>query len=84
MGGGFLRTVRSRVGAVKDNGVKHALFYVLLGAKMPAVLVETAFLSNATEEKRLKGPKYQDASAEAIARGVKDFVDARRKLALAD
>ncbi|MBS2023704.1 MAG: N-acetylmuramoyl-L-alanine amidase [Deltaproteobacteria bacterium] len=80
----MVRTIRSRVGPVKDNGVKHALFYVLLGAKMPAVLVETAFLSNPTEEKRLKAAKYQDSAAEAIARGVKDFVDARRKLAMAE
>lgn len=79
----LVRTLRSRVGPVKDNGVKQALFYVLLGAKMPAVLVETAFLSNPAEEKRLKSAKFQDATADAVARGVKEFMDARRRLAMA-
>ena len=37
----------------KDRGRKEALFYVLLGAKMPAILVETGFLSNPEDEKRL-------------------------------
>ena len=79
----LVRTLRSRVGKVKDHGVKHALFYVLLGTHMPAILVETAFLSNPEEEKRLRSPKYQDGAAEAISRGVKDFLDSRRRLARA-
>jgi N-acetylmuramoyl-L-alanine amidase len=68
----------------KDHGVKHALFYVLLGARMPAVLVETAFLSNPTEEKRLASPAYQGVIAESIAKGVDQFVARRRQLAAAD
>ena len=42
---------------VKDLGTKEALFYVLLGAKMPAILVETSFLSNAEEEERLNSER---------------------------
>ena len=79
----MVRTLRSRVGKVNDHGVKHALFYVLLGTHMPAILVETAFLSNPEEEKRLRSPKYQEGTAEAISRGVKDFLDSRRRLARA-
>jgi N-acetylmuramoyl-L-alanine amidase len=79
----MVRTVRTHVGPVRDHGVKQALFYVLLGAKMPSILVETAFLSNAEEEARLKSGKYQEATAEAIARGVKDFLDSRQRLARA-
>jgi N-acetylmuramoyl-L-alanine amidase len=62
--------VRARVGDVRDLGVKGALFYVLLGARMPAVLVETAFVSNREEERRLASPRYQDEVAAGIARAV--------------
>jgi N-acetylmuramoyl-L-alanine amidase len=65
--------IRQRAGEVRDLGVKSALFYVLLGARMPAVLVETAFISNRAEERRLRDPRFQDAVAEAIARGVGSF-----------
>jgi N-acetylmuramoyl-L-alanine amidase len=81
--GSLVRTLRSRVGKVGDHGVKHALFYVLLGARMPAILVETGFISNAVEESRLRNRKYQASTAEAIARGVKEFVDGRQRLARA-
>src|SRR5207248_4888451 len=77
----LVRTLRGRVGPVRDHGVKQALFYVLLGAHMPAVLVETGFISNPFEEKRLKSARFQEGTAEAIARGVKDFVESRRRLA---
>ena len=42
-----------------DPCVKHALFYVLLGAHMPAVLVETEFISNPDREKKLATPPQQ-------------------------
>lgn len=77
----LVRTLRSRVGAVRDHGIKQALFYVLLGTHMPSILVETGFISNPAEEARLKSARFQEGTAEAIARGVKDFVDARRRLA---
>ena len=79
----LVRGLRSRIGKVTDHGVKQALFYVLLGTHMPSILVETAFLSNPAEEARLRSTKYQDGAAEAIARGVKEFVDGRQRLALA-
>jgi N-acetylmuramoyl-L-alanine amidase len=65
--------IRQRSGEVRDLGVKSALFYVLLGARMPAVLVETSFISNRAEERRLRDPRFQDAVAQAIARGVSSF-----------
>ena len=79
----LVRGLRSRIGKVTDHGVKQALFYVLLGTHMPSILVETAFLSNPAEEARLRSAKYQDGAAEAIARGLKEFVDGRQRLALA-
>ena len=77
----LVRTLRSRVGQVRDHGVKQALFYVLLGTHMPSILVETGFISNPAEERRLKSARFQEGTAEAIARGLKDFVDSRRRLA---
>ncbi len=65
----------------KDRGRKEALFYVLLGAKMPAILVETGFLSNPEDEKRLAAPGYEDDLARAIAAGVQDFLGYRERLA---
>ncbi len=65
--------VRANVGEVRDLGVKNALFYVLLGARMPAVLVETAFVSNRMEERRLSSPHYQDEVAEGVARAIAAF-----------
>ncbi len=65
----------------RDLGVKQALFYVLLGVRMPSVLVETAFLSNPDDEKLLKDPARQKALAEAIAEGVGRFVAERDALA---
>ncbi len=79
----LVRGLAQRVGKVRDHGVKQALFYVLLGAHMPSILVETAFISNPSEEARLKSARYQDGAAEGIARGVREFVDGRRRLALA-
>lgn len=68
-------TARTRQGQgpVRDRGVKSALFYVLLGARMPAVLVETAFISNRAEEQRLASPAYQQLVADGVARAVLDF-----------
>jgi N-acetylmuramoyl-L-alanine amidase len=66
-------SVRERVGEVQDLGVKSALFYVLVGARMPAVLVETAFISNRREEQRLASARFQEEIAGAVARAVVSF-----------
>jgi N-acetylmuramoyl-L-alanine amidase len=76
--------LRARYKSVHDLGTKEALFYVLLGAKMPAILVETSFLSNPEEEKRLASRGYQEDVAQAIATGVQDFLARREKVAKAD
>jgi N-acetylmuramoyl-L-alanine amidase len=69
---------------VRDLGHKQALFYVLLGVRMPAILVETSFLSHPEEEKRLASPEYQADVAAAIAAGVQDFLGNRGRLARVD
>jgi N-acetylmuramoyl-L-alanine amidase len=54
----------------QGRGVKQAPFRVLVGAAMPAVLVEVAFLSNAAEERLLISDDYQSKVAAAITRGI--------------
>ena len=66
-----IRTVHNDV---KNLGVKQGPFYVLVGASMPSILVETAFLSNATEESRLKDPAYQISAAEGVYEGVRNYI----------
>ena len=85
------RVQRNLVGGLKDKyseihdlGTKEALFYVLLGTKMPAILVETSFLSNADEEKRLASKSYQEDVARSIAQGVDDFLSHRERVAKVD
>jgi N-acetylmuramoyl-L-alanine amidase len=67
---------------VKNLGVKQGPFYVLLGATMPSVLVETAFLSNRGEEKLLKNRKYQERTADAIVSAVRNYATALNLLAV--
>jgi N-acetylmuramoyl-L-alanine amidase len=50
-------------------------FYVLVGAHMPAVLVECGFMSNAAEAARLGSPRYQDVLAGATATAVAHYLD---------
>jgi N-acetylmuramoyl-L-alanine amidase len=59
---------------IKDHNVRSALFYVLVGAKCPGILVETSFISNPIEEKRLVNSTYETHVAEAIADGVDRFI----------
>jgi N-acetylmuramoyl-L-alanine amidase len=57
-----------------DRGVKSAEFAVLVDTKMPAALVEVGFLSNVAEEARLVTPAYQRLAADAIAKGVLEYL----------
>lgn len=63
----------NRLGGIKERGVKQAPFAVLRGAAMPAVLVETVFISNPKEEAKLKDPAFRKKVAEAITQGVRRF-----------
>ena len=53
-----------------DRGVKQAPFYVLAGARMPAVLLEVGFVSHPREATRLASAAYQERVAQAIAEGI--------------
>lgn len=54
-------------------GIKGARFYVLKGARMPAVLIEAGFLSNPGEERKLKNGFYRQKIAEGILQGIRDY-----------
>jgi N-acetylmuramoyl-L-alanine amidase len=56
-------------------GAKQGPFYVLVGAMMPAVLVECGFLSNPNEAQLLETPRYQQALADGIARAVAHYLN---------
>ncbi len=57
-----------------DRGVKHARFVVLIGTKVPAILIETGFLTNPTEAQKLTSDTYQQKVAAAIVQGVEKFL----------
>jgi len=58
---------------VPNLGVKQASFYVLIGAQMPAVLVETSFISNPTGENLLSRQDYREQLARSILRGILSY-----------
>ena len=57
----------------KDRGVKQAGFYVLAYASMPNVLIELGYISNPSEEKKLKSSQYKDALATSIYRAIEQY-----------
>ena len=63
-----------------NRGVKQAGFQVLVGASMPNVLIETGFLSNPTDEKRLKQSSYRQKIAEGIFSAIVKFRSIREAL----
>jgi N-acetylmuramoyl-L-alanine amidase len=62
-----------RVGNIHKRDVERANFAVLRTADMPSMLVETAFISNAAEEKRLRDPAFQRTIASAVLQGVTGY-----------
>jgi len=56
--------------SIRSQGTREAPFYVLMGAKMPSVLVELGYITNRTESKRLKSNAYLDYLARGVVEGV--------------
>ena len=71
--GSLVDSMSKKLGAVKDLGVKKALFYVLVGARMPSVLVEMFFITNKIEGQAMSRESYQDAIVEALYDGIQKY-----------
>ncbi|MGB7903985.1 MAG: N-acetylmuramoyl-L-alanine amidase [Steroidobacteraceae bacterium] len=61
------------VGNVHRPRVQHAGFVVLKSPDVPSMLIETAFISNATDERRLRDPAHQSRIAAAVRTGVRNY-----------
>jgi N-acetylmuramoyl-L-alanine amidase len=61
------------MGEVKDLGVKKALFNVLVGARMPSVLVEMFFITNRAESHAMAQTSYQDDMVNALYKGIQKY-----------
>ncbi|MCR4942300.1 MAG: N-acetylmuramoyl-L-alanine amidase [Campylobacter sp.] len=68
-----LLALRKRYSGVSDGGVREAPFWVLVGALMPAVLVEVGYITHPSEGPRLYENTYQDSIAKGIANGLDDY-----------
>ena len=78
------KAVLGEIGGVNDlhkAHVEQAGFAVLKAPDIPSILVETAFLTNPEEEKKLKDDKYQDKMAQAILVGIRKYFSANPPLA---
>jgi N-acetylmuramoyl-L-alanine amidase len=71
---GMMTQIKENYKTNKSLGVKQAPFYVLIGAEMPAILVETGFITNYTERKRLMEEAYRDMIADGIVEGIESYV----------
>lgn len=60
--------------ALKDLGVKQAPFYVLIGAEMPSILVETAFISNPKEARLLREQSFLESVARQVQTGINQYI----------
>jgi len=70
---GVLNNLRKQYPNVKDNGAREAPFWVLVGAQMPAILLETGYISNPEESARIADPRYQKWMVEGMVDGVKHY-----------
>ncbi|HEV3041813.1 MAG TPA: N-acetylmuramoyl-L-alanine amidase [Candidatus Angelobacter sp.] len=60
---------------IKDRGVKKAPFIVLIGANMPSILSEISFVSNPSDEKKLKTNDYRQRIAESLYKGIARYIN---------
>jgi len=69
----MLNRLKAKYSGIRDGGVREAPFWVLVGAQMPAILIETGYISNKTERKRIFNSHYQNLMASGIADGIDSY-----------
>lgn len=67
--------LKARYTGIRGNGVKGAPFYVLVGTKMPSILVEVSFISNPMEEERLRDDAYIEEIVSGITAGLMHYIN---------
>jgi N-acetylmuramoyl-L-alanine amidase len=72
---GMMEDIKKRYNPIRNLGVKQAPFYVLVGARMPAILVETGFITNNIERKRLLSSQYHNTLADGIVAGIESYIE---------
>ncbi|MGB5311375.1 MAG: N-acetylmuramoyl-L-alanine amidase, partial [Polyangiales bacterium] len=72
-----LQRGRTVLPKLADRGVRKAMFYVLVGARMPAVLLEASFLTYEPEARALTTRAYRKALADGVASGIASYLHAR-------
>ncbi len=74
-----IQNLRSSYTNIKNGGARGAPYYVLVGAQMPAILIEVGYLSNPVERARLADPSYQEKLADGIVRGIINYLKNRER-----
>ncbi|MDA8059835.1 MAG: N-acetylmuramoyl-L-alanine amidase [Nitrospiraceae bacterium] len=69
----LIGTLSSHYSGIRDFGVKHAPFYVIMGTSMPAVLTEVNFLSNRKDAALMAQGRYRQRVAEGLYKGIVDY-----------
>ncbi|MFP3869712.1 MAG: N-acetylmuramoyl-L-alanine amidase [Syntrophobacteria bacterium] len=81
---GLVQTLKRKYTKIKDLGVRQAPFYVLIGAQMPCIMVETSFISNGREAARLTSSAYQDTIARGIVAGIRSYIEQIERVSSSD
>lgn len=69
----ILSSLKRKYNKIRDNGVRPGPFWVLVGTQMPSILIETGYLTNPIESKRLFSSNYQKILAKGIAKGIEEY-----------
>jgi len=71
----MIHTLRGTTPGLPNRGVRTAPFYVLIGANMPSILAEIAFVSNPEDERLLKTPEHRERIAQSLLEGVRGYLE---------